>query len=113
MTSAGAPESILELGCAFRGAKALMSEVELGFFTALAERPLDGEALRRQLGLAERGARDFFDALVALGLLDRDGTGRYSNAPGAALHLDPNKETHVGGLFERLTVQRVYSCYRG
>src|SRR5262245_12709138 len=105
MTSAGTLESILELGYAFRGAKTLMSAVELGVFTALTEGPLDGEALRQQLGLAERGARDFFDALVALGLLDRDGAGRYSNAPGAALHLDPRMESYVGGLFEKLTVR--------
>lgn len=105
MKSAGTLESILELGYAFRGAKALMSAVELGVFAALTGGPLDGEALREQLGLAERGARDFFDALVALGLLNRDGTGRYSNAPGAALHLDPRQESYVGGLFEHLAVR--------
>src|SRR5262245_63353789 len=110
MTSAGTLEGILELGYAFRGAKALMSAVELGVFTALTEGPLDGEALRQRLGLAERGARDFFDALVALGLLNRDGTGRYSNAPGAALHLDPANGSYVGGMFENLTV-REYACW--
>src|SRR5262245_17457343 len=105
MSTAGTLESILELGYAFRGAKALMSAVELGVFTALTEGPLGGEALRQQLGLAERGARDFFDALVALGLLNRDRTGRYSSAPGAALYLDPRKESYVGGVFENLTVR--------
>jgi Dimerisation domain len=105
MSSAGTLESILELGYAFRGAKALMSAVELGVFTPLTERPLDCEALRQQLGLAERGARDFFDALVALGLLNRDETGRYSNAPGAALHLDAGKGSYVGGLFEHLATR--------
>ena len=104
MSSTGTLEGILELGYAFRGAKALMSAVELGVFTALTEGPLNGEALRQRLGLAGRGARDFFDTLVALGLLNRDGTGRYSNAPGAALHLDPRKDSYVGGLFEKLTV---------
>ena len=64
MNRVGTLEGILELGYAFRGAKALMSAVELGVFTALAEGPLDGGALRQRLGLAERGARDFFDALV-------------------------------------------------
>src|SRR5262245_24121368 len=110
MSSTGTLESILELGYAFRGAKALMSAVELGVFTALTEGPLDGEALRQQLGLAERGARDFFDALVALDLLNRDGIGRYSNAPGAALHLDPRNGSYAGGLFEKLTA-REYACW--
>jgi hypothetical protein len=105
MNSTDSLEGILELGYAFRGAKALMSAVELGVFTALAEESLDGEALRRRLGLAERGARDFFDALVALGLLRRDGAGRYANAPAADLHLDARKESYVGGLFENLNVR--------
>src|SRR5262245_1958067 len=112
MTSAGTLESILELGYAFRGAKALMSAVEFGVFTALAEGALDGDALRQQLGLAERGARDFFDALVALGLLDRDVSGRYSNAPGAALYLDSYNGSYVGGLFENLTA-REYAAWGG
>jgi hypothetical protein len=98
-------EGILELGYAFRGAKALMSAVELGVFTALSEGPLDGEALRRRLGLAERGARDFFDALVALGLLRRDGAGRYVNATAADLYLDARKAGYVGGLFENLNAR--------
>jgi hypothetical protein len=98
-------EGILELGYAFRGAKALMSAVELGVFTELADGPLDGDALRRQLGMAERGARDFFDALVALGLLHRDCGGRYANAAVADLHLDARKESYVGGLFENLNAR--------
>ena len=72
MSPNGTLERILELGFAFRGAKVLMSAVELGVFTALAEGPLECSDLRQQLGVAERGARDFFDALVALGLLTRD-----------------------------------------
>jgi hypothetical protein len=98
-------EGILELGYAFRGAKALMSAVELGVFTELADGPLDGDTLRRQLYLGERGARDFFDALVALGLLHRDAAGRYANAPAADLHLDTRKESYIGGLFENLNAR--------
>jgi hypothetical protein len=39
----------------FWGSKAFLSAVELGVFTALAERPLDGNALRaRQLAPGKR-----------------------------------------------------------
>lgn len=105
MTRDSSLERILELGYAFRAAKALMSAVELGVFTALADGALDGEALRQRLGLAERGARDFFDSLVALGLLHRDGPDRYANTPAADLYLDAGKDGYIGGLFANLNAR--------
>jgi hypothetical protein len=105
------PDRLVELGYAFRGARALMSAVELGVFTALAGAVLTGDDLQRRLGLAERGAHDFFDALVALGLLQRDGLGRYSNAPDADLYLDSRKGTYIGGFFENLEA-REYGMWR-
>jgi hypothetical protein len=94
------PERILQLGFAYRAAKALLSAVELDVFSMLADGPLDGEVLRHRLGLHERGAFDFLDALVALRLLDRQGDGRYANTPEADRYLDRRKPTYVGGLLE-------------
>jgi O-methyltransferase domain/Dimerisation domain len=94
------PDRIVQLGLAFRGAKTLLSAAELGVFTALAEKPLDGETLAKQIGIHERGARDFFDALVALGMLERDESGRYANTPEANLYLDRHKPTYIGGELE-------------
>jgi hypothetical protein len=96
---AASPEPILELGLAFFGAKALLSAVELGLFTELAREPLDAAALRQRLGLHERGALDFLDALVALGLLER-GEGCYRNMPAADRHLDRAKPGYLGGQLE-------------
>ena len=81
------PDRILELGSAFKASKALLSAVELGVFSALADEPLQADTLRMQIGIADRGARDFFDALVALGLLQRDERGRYSNTLETSLYL--------------------------
>jgi hypothetical protein len=92
-----APDRIVELGKAFRASRALFSAVELGVFTALARGPRNLERLRADVGIAERGARDFFDALVALKLLERDGAGQYRNGPEAALYLDRGKPTYIGG----------------
>jgi Dimerisation domain len=89
------PDRLFEIGHAFRNARALMSAVQLGVFTALAESALDADNLGRCVGIAERGARDFFDALVALGLLQRDDLGLYSNAPVADLYLNSRKTTYV------------------
>jgi len=109
-TEAIAPRHLLEIGFAFRKSKALLSAAELGLFTALSDGPLDHDELVKRLKLHGRGARDFFDALVALRLLDRDRQGRYSNTPECALYLDSRKSTYLGGLFHYLNV-RIYQTW--
>ena len=95
------PDAIMQLGFGFWGSKALLSAVELGLFTELANGgPLDAEAVAARLGLHRRSARDFLDALVALRMLERGDDGRYRNTPAADLFLDRRKETYVGGLLE-------------
>ncbi len=89
----------MQIGLAFWSSKALLSAVELEVFTELARRPEDGEALQRRLGLHPRGARDFLDALVALGFLQRE-NGVYRNSPEADLFLDKRKASYMGGLLE-------------
>jgi hypothetical protein len=89
-------DRIVEIGNAFRSAKALLSAVELGVFSALANSPLDLGTLASEIGIADRGARDFFDALVALGLLNRDSIGRYRNTPEADHYLDAGKPSYIG-----------------
>ncbi|HZT20112.1 MAG TPA: methyltransferase [Dongiaceae bacterium] len=93
------PEAILRLGLGFWGSKTLLSAVELGVFTELAGGALDLETLRQRLDLHPRSARDFFDALVALGMLERK-DGRYYNSPQADLYLDRAKPGYIGGLLE-------------
>ena len=99
-TATPTPDAIMQLGMAFWGSKALLSAVELRLFGVLsAEGALDCEELRDRLGLHPRSARDFFDALVALGMLDRN-DGRYSNTPATELYLDPAKPSYTGGMLE-------------
>jgi len=94
------PEAIMQLGFAFWGSKTLLSAIELGVFSELAAAgPLDGEELRERLGLHERSARDFVDALVALGMLQRE-EGRYANTPSTDLFLDRAKPSYLGGILE-------------
>jgi hypothetical protein len=105
------PDRILELGYAFRKAKVLLSAVELELFTALSEGPLDCDALTERLGIDQRGARDFFDALVALGLLRRD-ADRYSNTPEAHCYLDTRKPSYIGGDLAHIN-ERTYQSWSG
>lgn len=93
------PTSIMQLGLGFWGSKTLLSAIELGLFTELAKGPLTLQALTTRLNLHPRSAQDFFDALVALGMLKRAGT-RYANTPETAQFLDRNKPSYVGGMLE-------------
>jgi hypothetical protein len=96
------PENILDIGYGFWKAKALLSAVELDLFTLLAEGPLNAETLTARLELHPRGASDFFDALVALGLLKRDESGLYSNQPDTDFYLDRRKPTCIAALFRHM-----------
>jgi hypothetical protein len=64
--------------------------------------------LGRELGLHPRGISDFFDALVAMRFLEREGNGpdaKYSNTPAGALYLDQKSPRYVGGILEMLNVR--------
>ena len=97
--AASTPEQILQLGLGFWGSKTLLSAVELGVFTELGKGPLPGEELAARLDLHPRSWRDFFDALTALGMLERD-DGVYHNTPETALFLDRSKPSYIGGILE-------------
>jgi hypothetical protein len=104
------PENILRIGSGFWASKALMSAVELGVFTELAQAgALEVHELSRRLGLHRRGARDFLDALVALGLLGR-GIGGYHNRPESERFLDRRKRTYIGSVV-RMAGERLYPSW--
>jgi hypothetical protein len=95
MDSTIEPSRILETGFGFWGSKVLLTAVELEVFTELGDRSMTGEALGEALGLHPRGIWDFFDALVALGFLNRDGSGGdalYKNTAGSRACVK-NRET--------------------
>ncbi|HUP25013.1 MAG TPA: methyltransferase [Thermoanaerobaculia bacterium] len=103
MTQPPDPSRILLVGSGFWPAKVLLTAVKLGVFTVLGEGALTAQELGAVLALHPRGTHDFFDALVALGMLERDGDGdggRYRNTPDTALFLDRRSPEYVGGLLE-------------
>jgi predicted O-methyltransferase YrrM len=97
------PARIMEVGMAFWPAKVLLSAIELGLFTELGTKAMTGRELQDSLRLHSRANPDFFDALVALRFLDRDGDGpeaRYRNPPETAAFLDRNSPQFMGGFLE-------------
>jgi len=97
------PSQILQVGMGFWPSKTLLSAVELELFTRLGSEPMTGEEIGERLGLHARGTYDFLDALVALGLLERDGSGseaQYRNTQETAAFLNKQSPTYMGGLLE-------------
>jgi len=105
------PAHIMQVGSGFWASKTLLSAVELEVFTHLAGSSANCETLRLRLGLHPRSARDFFDALVSFGFLERE-NGVYSNSPDADLFLDKNKPSYIGGLLEMANA-RLYKFWDG
>lgn len=101
MSKSLAPDAILQLGMGFWASKTLLSAVSLGLFSELAQGPLEPGEIQRRLGLHDRSARDFLDALVALRLLTREGE-RYSNSAEADFFLDRAKPSYIGGILEMM-----------
>jgi hypothetical protein len=80
------PDRIFEIAQGFMASKHLFAASELGLFEALSEGPVDIDGLAARTGLTRRTARISADAMVAIGLLERQG-GRYANGAVAATFL--------------------------
>ena len=99
------PSHIMQTATAFWASKVLLTAVELDLFTTLGDGTMTAPQLGKTLGLHPRGTYDFFDALVALKFLDRDGDGpegKYKSTPQTAAFLNKKSATYIGGLPEML-----------
>jgi 2-polyprenyl-3-methyl-5-hydroxy-6-metoxy-1,4-benzoquinol methylase len=102
------PGSILHTAFAFWSSKVLLTAVEFGLFTILGNRRITGRELGAELGLHQRGISDFFDALVAMQFLGREGDGpsaKYHNTASSALYLDSNSPRYIGGILVMLNAR--------
>jgi DNA-binding IclR family transcriptional regulator len=82
------PAHIMQSATAFWASKVLLTAAELELFTMLGDESMTAQQLGNKLQLHPRGTYDFFDALVALKFLERNGegkSGRYKNTLKLAL----------------------------
>jgi hypothetical protein len=103
MSTPLSPSKLFEIARVSWARRVLLAATKVRLFDALRDGPLTGEALRERLRLHPRAIPDFPDALVALGVLTRDGdgpAGRYANTPEAARFLVSDSDAWIGGLFE-------------
>lgn len=69
---------------------------------------MQGSELGGELGLHPRGIADFFDSLVAMGMIGRDGDGpeaRYFNTEEGKLFLDADSPRYIGGILVMLNAR--------
>ncbi len=102
------PDSILQTAFGFWSSKVLLTAVEFGLFTKLVGRHLTGAELGHELQLHPRAIGDFFDALVAMKFLEREGDGpeaKYGNTPAGALYLDEKSPRYIGGILVMLNAR--------
>ncbi|HTI72023.1 MAG TPA: methyltransferase [Candidatus Limnocylindria bacterium] len=102
------PDAILQTAFSFWSSKVLLTAVEFGLFTQLANRRVTGAELGTELQLHPRAIADFFDTLVAMRFLCREGDGptaRYFNTPEGALYLDQKSPRYVGGILVMLNAR--------
>ena len=102
------PTAILQTGFGFWNSKVLLTAVEMGLFTTLGDRRLSGADLGAELELHPRAIADFFDALVAMKFLDREGDGeaaQYYNTPEGSHFLDEKSPRYIGGILTMLNAR--------
>ncbi len=107
------PSSLMQNTFGFAFSKVLLTAVEFGLFTKLGTRRLTGAVLGAELGLHPRGIADFFDALVALGFLEREGNGPgsvYFNTLAGGVYLDETSPRYIGGIMVMIN-QRLYKFW--
>ncbi|WP_338467366.1 methyltransferase [Novosphingobium sp. ZN18A2] len=104
------PEHILQTATGFFAAKTLLTANRFDLFSLLGDGEMTESGIGAATGIQPRGRRDFLDALVALGLLAREGDGpdaRYGNTPETATFLDRKSPACIGGFLAMMN-DRLY-----
>ena len=107
------PTHIMQTATGFWASKVLLTAVEFDLFSVLNGGAMTADELGNALDIHPRGRFDFFDALVALRFLERDGDGpsaRYRNTPDTATFLVKRSPAYIGGMPEMFN-SRLYGFW--
>lgn len=102
------PGPILQTAFAFWASKVLLTAVEFDVFTTLGERRLTGAELGEAVKLHPRAISDFFDTLVSMKFLEREGDGpgaTYANTPATSMYLRRDQPRYIGGIMLMLNAR--------
>ncbi|WP_267242533.1 methyltransferase [Streptomyces sp. PR69] len=104
------PGAVLAQAMAFQPARLVLTGIEIGLFSALAEQPDTEAGIRRRLGLHTRGTDHFLAALAELGFLECSASGVYANSRVAQRFLTPGDDAYLGG-FLKVAGQVMYPAW--
>jgi C-methyltransferase len=90
------PQQVMQLLSGAQASAVVASAIQLGIFAA-AQHDDSVDAIAKRIDCPERSTRIVLDALVAFGLLAREGE-RYRLTPPAAAHLVPGQPAYVGDI---------------
>lgn len=99
------PDRILQACFGHQGSQALLTAIELGLFTKLGKGPRSVTQICHALRLSERAVPQWLEALVALGFVNRDGSGEcalYLNTRETSHYLDRASDAYIGARVEGL-----------
>ena len=105
----------MQVGMGFWPSKTLLSAVELRLFTLLGSAPLTAAEIADELELRSRAVFDFLDGLVALRLLEREGSGETAGTrtrPRPRCSSTRNSPHYIGGILEMANA-RLYGFWDG
>jgi len=105
--SLSGPEVLFQMLQAHHVTAALTAAIDLGLFAAVHDGAHDLSAIAAKIHCPERTTRIVADALVALQLLKKEGTG-YVLGPVAAEHLVPGKPQYLGGVSNVMGSEHVW-----
>ncbi len=91
------PAPIMELATAFQRSRPLLTAFELELFTALVSEPRTSDEVAGTIGADPRATDRLMNALVALGLLEKE-DGHFRNSAPAAKFLVKGRPDYLGGL---------------
>lgn len=95
----------------FHLTEAISSAIELDIFTAIAAGCTTAEALAKQCGIAERGARILCDFLVVNEFLSKSGN-QYSLTADSAEFLDRKSPAYMGSCTKFLLTEDIRQTFR-
>jgi hypothetical protein len=101
------PERLFQFAWGYAPALMLESAVHLRVFEILDTGPKTVEEMETATGASARGLRYLMNGLLGLGLLLRDGMGKYMLTPESAVFLVPGKPTYIGGFFRHISTQLI------